>query len=304
MKNFLILLVALFSMGLMSMRCTSETEPTSGGGEFHEDLAGTPISMGVSYEVTGTGANKVAKITNTSNEHIKGCITFVNGEGEIISKTPGIIPAGGSMNVPVPLGATDQYVTDEEDCGCDKSRLASVGSAVTALAIPRRARFSQGFCLNPRFSGFSNGEHYISGIPRDPMYTAAFYQNAQSLADSRYKTDFWVDPEVVWMDAVLTDIIVRPNYDLELTIASNIPFQDLFIVVNGIPLMDMSNAYRPAVVGSGWDAWTFTLPASTPEFNYDSASGASWSNEIEFTFIRPGNSSVFHLSRRVTYTTD
>ena len=290
----------LLCMSTMPLRCSSDTEPTSGGGEFKKTTGGATVDVGLTYDVSGSGANKKVDITNTTGEHIKGCIVFVDAAGNIVSQTAGIMPAGGTLSVPVPDGATDQYVTDEEDCGCGGGG-APVGPLVSASSTPRRARFRQGFCLVPTFTGEPNVEHRIHGVSANPT---AFYQDAQYLVDGGYRRDSSIHPGVSEVDAVLSEVIVHPGFDLELTLASNIPFLYIELWINGIPVRDMTDAYVPPIVGSGWDAWSFSLPSSTPGFHYDPAAGESWSNEIEFQFVRPGDSSMYTFRRWAEYTSD
>ena len=160
--------------------------------------------------------------------------------------------------------------------------------------------------LIPRFhlSGLSvvdlsGAPNLESRITADRADAAAFSRTVEDILEFGYQTDLNVRPGVVGLDAYLTEAIYHSGNDLELTIASNGTFTDIEVWVNGVMISGFDVAYRPAVVGAGWDAWSFYLPAGV--FNYDGTSGASWSNNVEFRFNKAGDPADYNLQRSMGF---
>jgi hypothetical protein len=301
LRSILIGAGLLFCTSAMPICCTSDSQPAKESKGFEKTVRNVTVDIGLGYDVRERGGSRVATITNTTSEHVDGCIVFTNAEGTVISEQPGIIPAGGSMEVPVPDGADRVHVTDAVNCG-DTFR-GPVGWRTAAQAVPFGRHLYQDLCLIPDFSGEPNAEHHIFGdAKKNP---AAFFQSARDLAEWGYRCDFSVQPGVTDVDAVLTEVIVNTGYDLELTVASNRIFGEIELWANGLPVMDKTAAYVPEVLGTGWDAWSFAVPAYTPEFNYDPTAGEPWENEVEFRFTRPGEAdALYTLRRTLVYISD
>ncbi len=298
-NKILIAASLLICMSATPICCSSDVEPTSGSGEFSKTTSGAKINFGVHYVVSGEHPNKHVDIRNSTSQHLDGCIVFLDASGEVIAEVAAVIPAGGALNVPVPDKAVDQYVTDEVNCGGRGPRPS--GSVTEIQPIPMGAHLHQGICLVPDIRGEPNQEHYIRGRARNQ---AAFALSAEYLVEWGYRTDFSILSGVTDVDAVLSELIVHSGYDMEMTIASNMPFEDVDVLVNGIHILSTDDGFRPPTIGAGWDALTFAIPARLPELNYDPSPGASWENEVEFRFTRPADAAVYELSRKVEYTSD
>ncbi len=297
MKTRLALLVAiLLCLPLTSMKCVSQGNSTKGEGRIFFDTPAGCLDIGVTWSSEG-GSNAMLAIVNPSSQQLDGCLVFINSDGGVVSKVPAKIPPGATVRIPVPANAIGFYAANGSDCST-----RAPGTSAEVTAMPVGTRYSQGglFCFD--LQGRPNVEHYIWA---HSLHQGAFEESVDDLVKFGYQVDLAVQPGVTNVDAVLTEVVVLPGYDLQVTLANNSTLTDVDIFVNGTWIADQgSGGFPPPLLGAGWDACRFVLPSDLPEFNYDPASGESWENAIELHFRRHGNPDTTIVRRLIEFESD
>ena len=299
MMNSLVLTITLLGMSALPLRCISDGASGQGGCTFTGTVGPITIDLDVHWEVTKTATGKKLTVSNTTNETVEGCIVFRDAAGNTIGTIPAQIPPGGDVTVPIPPNTAEFHVANGADCG--DSTTAPTGSVAAASAQRHGRRFHTGAQVVANTDGKPNVEDHITATSSDP---AAFDRTVEHLIGFGYRGDFQVEPGVADVSACLTEVVVHPDNDIEITLAHNATFASVELWVNRVKVGDLTSAYRPPVVGTGWDAYSFLVPAALPGWNYNPIPGQAWSNDIELRFSKAGDPMDYALHRSVGFTSE
>ena len=300
MKHLSILIILLLSMCAMSMRCTSNGATISGGAEYEKEIVpGVKVNLGFTFKVTiGANGEEQLTVNNPFANTGEGCIIFEDGNGnQVGSPIPCQIPPGGSVTVPVPDGAKTHRIGNGDDCVERGAGGVVIGPLSYISPQKLTKRFSVGGLI--RMDGGIKQEHCINASSSD---ASAFSRTVENITDFGYQNDLrsLIERGVKGVEVCLTEVNLVGGYDIELTLAGNGQFTNAEVWINGTRVALFQDSYQPPVIGTGWDACSFLLPAALPEWDYDSTSGAFWTNDIEIYFTKQGDSAAYKLSREIT----
>ena len=296
-KTISVLFTLLTCLSATGMKCISDgAEATEGSGTFSAGVGGATMSLGVGWKSSRTGGGRALTVVNPTTGTHEGCIVFKDAQGNTISTTPAQIPPGGSMTVPIPANAVKHHIANGDDCPDRNAPAGGAAAAISAASGASRFRYGATDVVS---LADPNVDYWIWGRADA---AGAWTQTADYLSNNGYRHAFLAQNGVSEVEAFLTEFAVMPGNDIEVTLATNGTLESLELWLNGSFVQDMAQAYRPSIVGTGWDAYSFLLPASMPGLNYSPVTGDSWSNDVVFRFSRLGDPTKYRLQRSAGFT--
>jgi hypothetical protein len=293
--------LGIAGVGTKGLACTA-SGPVEVGSDFDvTGPGGFKVKIGLTFKAEGKDPNRSWTATNSTKKPLSGCLRFKDSSGNYVGSPQDVsIPAGGSVQGPMPPGATEYEISDEpcEDEGSDDE---GSGDAVVAGSGRKYEHFFQGSPLIPDPSG-KRDVTYAFTVRTFSSRSAARMRDAilaHGLARPLPSIRGVDGVEVYFYSESVVDLA---NARLHLTFADDTPFSFLDVGLNGNPTYATIASAMHSPTANGWDAYRFSLPLS--DFDYDPTSGAAWSNELDVVYGNAGRPEVYEFLGLLEYVSD
>lgn len=308
-------IAGLGSVGPGGLACQTENQHLWGEAGLEGDAPGIgSFGIGLFWRVNA-GPPPTATLSNPEEDSQTGCVVFVDANGNEVGRFPGTIPAGGSVDIPIPPGATDFRLEDceeeEDDEKDSKLKIDEDELDLEEHPLQFATQGQQGKIRRqegPRTYSFEM--HTFAPTLGRRNVTYVLDVTASDLDDAREAMSMLRSEGLdgQWQPVVSAEVffyseaaVVNPmSGDVALTFADDDAFETLELRLNGTLLGTLDDA-TPVVTRNGWDGVRFLIPATA--FVHDPTPGAHWRNDIEVRYRVRGSPTEFVYAGSSEYQT-